>query len=98
MNDKQIATTIYNQIGGRKAFYMMGAKNLAYDNNKLAFKIRGSRSINHIRVTLQADDLYTLEFLYLTVKTYKTVKKLTGLYNDQLKPVIEQETGLYLSL
>jgi hypothetical protein len=98
MNDKEIAMTIYNQIGGHKAFYMMGAKNLGYDKNRLSFKIRGSRSINHIRVTLTSDDLYTLEFLYITVKTYKTVKKLTGLYNHQLKPVIEEETGLYLTL
>lgn len=107
------AETIRQQIGHR-AFYMLGASNLMYsaaDPNWLSFRIKGSRTINYIKVTLDAMDTYTMEFGKISNTTitigstklkgapaYKVVKTLEGIYFDQLHDLITENTGLYTSL
>ena len=65
-------------------------------------------SNTNIRITLNGLDLYDIEFVKITRKKDKTlgimiptavtVSTETNVYCDQMKEIIERETGLYLSL
>jgi len=59
----QVANIIRDQIGG-KALFMLGAKNLLAhgEENALSFRIRGSKKVNYIKISLTPSDLYTMEF------------------------------------
>jgi hypothetical protein len=100
-NNPQIAQTIINQLG-RGALYMLGAKDLLDLGNGLQFRIRGSRKANTIMIELdQGADLYNVRILKIgRAPSYKIteVANVSGLFADQLRPVIEQNTGLYMSL
>lgn len=97
-NDMTIANEIRNQIGNH-AFTMMGAKNLVGDEKSLTFKIgRNAKRVTHIRVTLDASDTYTVEFIKVREFEAKTLADFDGVYADMLHSLIEGNTGLYLSL
>lgn len=99
MTDLTIANTIRQQIGS-KALCMLGAKNLVGGENFLQFAIRGSRKVNHLVVTLNASDTYTVKALKITQHglKIKEVSKEKGIYCDMLHASIERQTGLYTSL
>lgn len=101
MNNPQIAQTIINQLG-RGALYMLGAKDLLDLGNGLQFRIRGSRKANTIMIELdEGADLYHVRILKIgRAPNYRIteVANVSGLFADQLRPVIEQNTGLYMSL
>lgn len=91
---------IYNTLGQR-ALTMLGAKNIAYDNNNnsLLFQIQGSKEYNH--VTIKYDgmrDLYDIRFVKFRGIDIKKEKELSGLYFDMIHSAITQNTGLYTSL
>lgn len=105
-----VAEEIKNQIG-RQAFFMMGAKNMSKGHNEdgteyLSFKVgRNSKSVTHIKVSLNANDEYDIEFgkigrgsMVAPGPTYKVMNKVSGIQADQLHEAIEGNTGLYLSL
>jgi len=100
-NDPMIAQTIIDQLG-KGALYMFGAKDLLDLGNGLQFRIRGSKRANTIMIELdQGADLYNLRILKIgRAPGYKIteVANVSGLFADQLRPVIEQHTGLYMSL
>lgn len=94
----EVANTIIQRIG-RRALYMIGAKDLVGGNNYLAFKVmRNAKGISGIRITLDASDTYTVEFLKFSKCEVKTVSQFEGVYFDQLRDLIESETGLFTSL
>lgn len=93
----EIATEIARQIGGR-AFYMMGTRSRVAVDNGLWFDVRGSVRVNRVQVTLDASDTYTVKFMKQRGQTCKTVSESDGVYCDMLQGVIEQATGLALSL
>ena len=98
-----VATTIVEQMcGGRtsRLMVMIGAFNFLDHEYGVSFKFRGSKRSNHVEVTLNASDTYTMTFRKLTNGGLKatTVVKASFLFWDQLKPVFENETGLRLSL
>lgn len=97
MTDMTIANEIRNQIGN-KALYMLGAKDLVGDEKSLRFKIRGSRKVNCIRVTLNALDLYDVEYMKMRKFECKEVAKDEDIYADMLNASIERNTGLYTSM
>jgi len=103
-NSNQVAKIILKQIGGNKALVMTGAKNLVSGENEngdpyLAFKIgRNSSGINYIKIALTSLDLYDVEFGRMSGMNYKVVKAFDRIYADQLVEIIEQTTGMYLSL
>lgn len=97
MTDTRIAETIREQIG-HQAMYMMGAKNLVAHEKGLSFRVRGSKAINYIKITLTSLDLYDIEMGKIWGNSYKVVKTLDGAYNDMLHAFIERHTGLRLSL
>jgi len=61
MTDMTVANTIAKQIGSR-AFFLMGTRHKLGDEDSLTFDIRGSRTVNKIRVRLNVMDLYDLTF------------------------------------
>ena len=104
----EIAETIRQQLGG-KALMMLGAKDFLADEKSLHFKIRGSRKVNKIVITLTPEDLYKIDFLKCTayrfnLRTGKTtggvkeVKSVDGVSVSNLHETIEQATGLYTKL
>jgi hypothetical protein len=107
---QQIATTILSQLGGtNKLSAMINAKNFIHDNNSLTFQFSGNKKINYITIELNSLDLYNVTFKKFTAgrltKSYdwidpkwKTVTEYNNVYAEQLKELIERETGLYLSL
>ncbi|QIW91239.1 hypothetical protein COHAPHLL_00403 [Vibrio phage V09] len=71
------------------------------------------RGINYVKITLTDADLYDIEFgkqsskacpdmkaigIKVMMPHYAQKKVVNGVYNDMLKEIFEQETGLYLSL
>ena len=93
-----VAKEIANQIGNR-ALFMIGAKQLVADTNKLMFKVgRNANKINHITIELTADDLYKMTFRYIHGMNITVRAEHEGIYCDMLNQMIEKETGLYTSL
>lgn len=92
-----VAETIRAQIGNM-AFRMMGASNLAGSEHSLTFKIKGSRTVNRVQVTLDPSDTYTIGFFKTRGHSIRLVASVEDVYVDNLRGIIEQNTGLYLSL
>lgn len=90
---------IYKQIG-RKAFLMLGAKNIVSHSkeNALSFRIRGSNKVNYIKITLNSMDTYDVEYGKIRGDKYHVVAEDKGIYDDMLLKSIENNTGLYTKL
>lgn len=98
-NSIDTAKVILNQLGGKRFIMMTGAKNLGATSNGLVFKVMGNaKKVNHVRITLNALDLYDVEYLSITKKAYKTISESKGIYDDMLRKDFETNTGLYTSL
>ena len=102
---QQIAQTIISQMGGfGKLGAMVGANTYIALEGGVQFNFKGSRSMNRCRVILdRGSDTYRFELWRIWNSTKKGPQadlkySLYGVYCDMLKPVFEQETGLYLSL
>lgn len=103
--DLQVANTIREQIG-RKAFFMLGAKNLVGDVSSLTFKIgRNAKSVSHIKVVYHAGlDTYEVQALRVRCPkgspfpVTKILESTSDVYVDSLHTVIEAFTGMYTSL
>ena len=101
------AETTLAQLGGPgRLKAMIGAKDFMSDDEgrTLRFKFTGSKKANFLKITLVADT-YTLAFMKigrLNKKTYETpviaVAEIEGVHAEQLAAIIENVTGLYLSL
>jgi hypothetical protein len=107
---KQIAKTILLQMGGAGKIKMMtGAKNFMALPSGVSFDFPNKGGPNHVKITLEPDDTYTVEFgrkagmkalMSGNLKAddfYKQISKHTDIYFDQLKELFEGQTGLYLS-
>ena len=93
--------TILEQMGGKNRIQAMtDAYNFVYsDGDKsLRFRFKGSRKVNYVKITLNSLDLYDMEFKKIWGMKCKDVETVNGVYWDQLKPIFEETTGLYLSL
>jgi len=92
---RNIAKTILQQLGGNKFIAMTGAKNLGFTNNGLQMKIgRNSKGITHVIISLKSTDTYDVEFIKMRGVNRKVVKKLKGVYADQLGKIFTKFTGL----
>ena len=99
--ETQVAETIIAQLGGfGRLKAMVGAFNFAKAENYVVFRFKGSRKFNMLKVTLDLDDTYTVEFIkYSPSKsTATTVKKCSMIYCDMLVSLFEDTTGLYLNI
>ena len=107
MSDLTVANTILSQLGGARFIAFTGSKNLVGDDNSLSMKLARNKSkANRLKITLTSMDDYTMEFTRQTnghfTRNYnwidgktETIKKLTGIYCDQLQDIFEATTGLY---
>jgi hypothetical protein len=96
--DYSVAKIILEQLGGQgKLVVMTGAYNFIAFPNGLSFKLK-SRKANYVKITLNAMDLYDVQFQKLFGMKSKVVAEYDDLYFDQLIPIIEKETGMYLKL
>lgn len=79
---------------------MVGAKDFMFDSSEdsIAFKFKGSSKANYLEIKLDRNDTYTMTFMKLRGMDFKTVKEIDGVYNDMLKNIFEETTGLYLSI
>ncbi len=92
-----VAQIIVGQLG-RKALFMMGAKDLMAAPAALTFKIRGSKFCNQIQISLAADDTYTISFFKIRGISLRLIENCEGVYVDSMHQLISSKTGLYLSL
>ena len=101
--DLTVATEILRQLGGRPFQVMTGAKNFVGDTNALRFALPGRSGfvkdgINHVTVTLDPSDTYTVTFRRVRGTKVTVVSEHTDIYNDQLRGLFEDVTGLRTSL
>ena len=95
IKESRVAKTILQQLGGNKFIAMTGAKNLGATNKSLQFKIgRNSKSISHVIITLKSSDLYEMEFIRIRGTKRTVVKKVKGVYADQLQTMFTKYTGM----
>lgn len=94
------AITLSHLGGSCRLSAMIGAKNFASSDNgnSLSFRFKGSKKANYVKITLNGLDLYDVEFGKIWNLTYKVKGESSNIYADSLKSVIEDFTGLYLSL
>ena len=96
---RNIAKNILQQLGGNKFIAMTGAKNLGFTNNGLQMKIgRNSKGITHVIISLKSTDTYDVEFIKMRGVNRKVVKKLKGVYADQLGTMFKKYTGMNVRL
>ena len=103
MND--IIETMINQfcVNLSRLKAMTGASNFVYDNNSnsLLVNFKSCRKANTCQLQYNySTDLYTMHFKKYNNRTceIKDAKIFTDLYADQLQPIFEDFTGLYISL
>lgn len=99
----QVAQTILAQLGGQRFVVMTGARNLVSDahceRGCLSFKVgKNAKGVTHVRITLQADDLYRVETLKVRGMTITPVADVRGVYADKLRATFTAATGLDTSL
>lgn len=106
--DMKPADVILQQLGGRNRLnVMIGAKDFysVNDGNTLSFKFAGCKKANCVKITLNARDLYDIEFIKIGRRnptTFETpvteVKTFEDIYADTMREVIENFTEMRLSL
>ena len=95
----QVAQTILSQLGGNKFIAMTGASNLGGTENSLSFKIgKNSKKVTHVRIELNANDLYDVKFFNIRGTNIKTVSEFEDVYSENLVELFESETGLFTKL
>ena len=99
MTDMTVAKTILEQLGGNKFAVMTGAKNFMSCGDGLSFKLPGGGGfckdgINYVSITLTPADEYDVVFGKTRKFKYTEIKKVEGIYFDQLQEVFTRATGL----
>lgn len=111
MNNKIIAMTILDQLGGNRFIAMTGAKDFFTNGNDCCFSIpKNASKANRIKIILETDDTYTMEFIKFVSGWFdhknliyhdskvETIKKVKGLFFDQLTDIFTDVTKMYTSL
>lgn len=103
----RVPETILAQLGGNRFIAMTGAKQFVGSADALSFQIpRNSRKITGVRVKLDRNDAYTVEF-YRKAPRDPVLKISIGVelatarenvYAENLRDVFTTETGLLTSL
>jgi len=92
-----VASTILEQLGGiGRIKAMTGAYNFVDIGNGVSFRIKNQRA-NYVKIKLNSMDLYDLEIGRIRGDNYTIVSEHKNVYAEDLKPLIEKASGLYLS-
>ena len=92
-----VANTILQQLGGRAFVAMTGARNLIDCGNTLRFNLPrnfAKGGIDSVRVTLDADDTYTVSFWSSRQRAHLSPTEFSGIYAEDLAPLFSDQTGL----
>ncbi len=96
MTDTSVATTILQQLGGRRFTAMTGAKNLVASQNGLTFAIgKNSSRANRVQIELLPSDTYRVTFARFAKLDWTPLRVFSDVYADQLQEIFTTETGLY---
>jgi hypothetical protein len=97
---KEIAQTILSQMGGSNRLKaMIGAQHFSFcADGALQFKFKLCRKANYVKISLNGKDLYDMKFVKVRGTDLKEVKIINDIYNEDLKKIFEDFTGLYLTL
>jgi len=99
MTNKEISKEIINQLGGiNKLNSMLGLKNILIIDNGLYIRYKVSSPANYIKIQLNKSDLYEIEIGKIMGIRYKVILKLSDVYVDKLKNIIEETCKVRLSL
>lgn len=91
-----IAKTILEQIGGNRFAMITGSKNFIRGRDSLTFQIpRNISGANRCKITLNANDLYDVEFFRSTIKSHSIKKVSNDVFAEDLENIFENVTGLY---
>lgn len=95
--NKAIAQEILRQLGGNKFVAMTGARNFGFDGPSLSFAIgSGAKNkIKYVKIKLTPMDVYDMTFMD---RNGNTVEQYDGVYNDQLRDLFTEATGMDTSL
>ncbi len=92
----EIAKTIIAQLGGqRRLVAMTGANNFAAGNYMVTFRIKNPK-VNYVKIYLSPKDLYDITFGKISGSKFSIVKEYTDIYAEDLIPIFEEATGMYL--
>ena len=104
----EVANEIRHQLAAFGNFaVMIGASNFLGENRgngalSFKFKAKGHKVAgkcpNWIRITLDADDTYSIEYGRIHGFNFDILRTVSGIYADQMHAEIETTTGLRLSL
>jgi len=99
--DMTVSREILAQLGGGRFTAMTGARQFVGDDTSLTFRLpptmtRGRAS--GMRITLAADDTYTLETFKIVRFEMRIIETCRGIYEDVLRRTFTQMTGLDTSL
>lgn len=95
------AQTILSQIGGGRFIAMTGAKSFGDHGDALSFRLPSNfatKGINYVKITLDADDTYSVTFGKVRGLKYTVISTFSMIYCDMLTELFERETGLATSL
>jgi hypothetical protein len=86
----------------RNLSMFLGAKDCLYSDKDLSFSFKFSNKVvskpNYCEIRYnRGQDLFEMSLKRITNLQVKVLQEETGLYTDQLKPIFEKSTGLYLS-
>jgi len=100
MERKQIAEQTLMQLGGQSRIRaMVGASYFMYGKyGSLSFSFKGSQYASRVSIFLNSSDLYDLTFYAWSNNSLHMVKVIRNVFAEDLIPMFEQYTGLYLSL
>ena len=98
--------TVISQLGGQKIF-AMAFNRAVYGEADVTFhvapRLKANDSISHVRVSLLPSDTYRVEFISIPKRGTRkwdviTVDDVSFVHADSLKHLVENRTGLRLSL
>ena len=93
-----IAKEILRQLNANRLRAMIGANNFCDLGNALSFRFKGSNVSNYIEIRLNSMDMYDISFMKIRGIKLKETGEFKDIGVDNMKSVIEQHTGLYLTL
>lgn len=99
--DMTVSKEILAQLGGGRFIAMTGAKQFVGDDASLTFRLPSSMTkgrASGMRITLAADDTYTLETFKIVRFEMRIIETCRGIYEDVLRRTFTQMTGLDTSL
>ena len=97
--NRQIAATITDQLGGNQFLVLCGIKKIVVGNRTATFHLpRNAKHVTAFKVTLDWDDTYTVETYCVRKARIIPLDKQSNVYCDVLQDHFEAMTELYTTL